>query len=180
MGCSCRSSAQSPFIISSGNGLDTMSFLSSKLHKLRTRAVLQVSSVLTMCLGLSGCGGAKFQMAPVAGVCLCNGKPIEAGLVIFEPIPESGADLKESGRSASGMLQPDGSFVLSTFGKNDGAIVGRHKVLVYAPPLEDDDAPLTNENRFACGNQPIEENLHPGQNLVEVRLTHTPRTTRRR
>ena len=142
--------------------------------------LLQVCALLPVVCGLSGCGGSKFQMAPVSGVCLCNGNPIEAGLVVFEPIPESGTSLQESGRSASGMLNPDGTFVLSTFGRNDGAIVGKHKVLVFAPPLEDDDAPLTDENRYACGNQPVEQEITPGENNIQLALTHTPSKARRR
>lgn len=158
-----------------------MSFILNRSDVTRSRAVLlQIGAICAACLGLPGCGGAKFQVAPVSGTCLCNGEPIEAGLVIFEPIPEAGANMKESGRSASGMLQPDGSFVLSTFGNNDGAIVGRHKVLIYAPTLEDDDAPLTDENRFACGKQTIEQEIVPGKNVIELKLTHTPSTARRR
>lgn len=129
-----------------------------------------------------GCGKPKFQLAPVSGACLCNGEPIPTGLVVFEPIPEPGTDLKESGRSASGMIEPDGTYVLSTYKGTDGAIVGRHRVMVFAPALEDDDAPLTDANRWACGNAPLEETVSLGENVIDLELEFTPlkQATRRK
>lgn len=128
-----------------------------------------------------GCGGQPFQLAPVSGTCSCNGEPIQAGLVVFEPIPEAGSDLKVSGRSASGVIEPDGTFVLSTYKGTDGAIVGRHRVMVFAPALEDDDAPLTDANRWACGNAPLEETVSLGENLIDLDLNFTaPKQASRR
>jgi hypothetical protein len=44
------------------------------------------------------------------------------GIVRFEP--------DGYGRMATGELQADGTFVLTTFEKGDGAVVGQHKVFV--------------------------------------------------
>lgn len=132
------------------------------------------AAVAALLCTLMGCGEKKFQVAPVSGVCNCNGEPLSAGLVVFEPVPESGADLKQAGRAAAGVIQEDGTYVLSTFGNNDGAIVGTHRVLVFAPALEDDDAPLTDANRYACGNQPLEEIVSIGENVIDLDLTYSP------
>jgi hypothetical protein len=128
----------------------------------------------------AGCGGEKFQVAPVSGVCNCNGQPLTAGLVVFEPIPEAGADLKESGRAAAGVISEGGTYVLSTFGRDDGAIVGNHRVRVFAPALEDDDAPLTDANRYACGNEQVEQEVFLGKNVIDLNLTYNPPGARRR
>lgn len=137
-------------------------------------------TVLVGVSGLAGCGGSKFEVAPVSGICTCNGDPIHAGLVVFEPIPDDGVDLKESGRSAAGVLEQGGTFILSTYGTEDGAIVGRHRVRVFAPAPEDDDAPLTDANRYACGSTPIEVFVEPGTNVIDVALTHQPTPQQRR
>ncbi len=40
--------------------------------------------------------------------------------------------LPPSGRGANGVIAPDGSFELRTFGRNDGALIGTHKVGVVS------------------------------------------------
>jgi hypothetical protein len=60
-------------------------------------------------------------MAPVTGKVLFNGRPLEFGSVVFQP---------PSGQPAQGEIQADGSFTLSTYRANDGAVVGPHKVRI--------------------------------------------------
>jgi len=127
--------------------------------------------LLAACLATAGCGGVKeFKTAPVSGTVRCNGTLITAGLVVFTPIPKPGTKSQEAGRSATGIIQADGTFILSTYEDGDGAIVGRHRIQVMAPPPEDDDSPLTDENRYACGNETIEEVVEEGANLLELEL----------
>ena len=38
--------------------------------------------------------------------------------------------IPERGRGASGELQPDGTFTLTTFSTGDGAVVGKHRVAI--------------------------------------------------
>jgi hypothetical protein len=40
--------------------------------------------------------------------------------------------VSDSGEAASAMIQPDGTYVLGTFGPEDGAVLGRHKVAIVA------------------------------------------------
>lgn len=72
-----------------------------------------------------GCGSGKPNRPPVAvvnGKVLLDGQPLETGSI------ETSVD---SGRGALGSIQ-GGQFELSTYGTNDGAILGTHKVAVIA------------------------------------------------
>ena len=50
----------------------------------------------------------------------------------------------EAGKAAFGILEPDGSFRLSTFREHDGALVGSHAVTVIRMPAEDLGRPEDN------------------------------------
>jgi hypothetical protein len=69
---------------------------------------------------LAGCNRGPL-VVPVSGKVLYNGKPLQFGSVTFQP---------PSGQPAQGEIQHDGTFVLSTYRPNDGAVVGTHKVRV--------------------------------------------------
>src|SRR5947209_16669431 len=84
---------------------------------------------------LVGCGAptgapaeARALVVPVSGKVLsADGKPVANAWVVFNPkeIP---------GHEANAPTNPDGSFRLSTFGKEDGAIPGRYVVTVEPHP----------------------------------------------
>jgi hypothetical protein len=90
-----------------------------------------------LCAGpaLAGCGGptggpaeARTMVVPVSGKVLsADGKPLANAWVVFNPreIP---------GHEANAPTNADGSFRLSTFGKEDGAIPGRYVVTVEPHP----------------------------------------------
>jgi hypothetical protein len=50
--------------------------------------------------------------------------PLSSGHIEFAPVE---GEVKTSAR---GMIEEDGSFRLSTFGEEDGAVSGRHRVLI--------------------------------------------------
>src|SRR6476620_3166559 len=75
---------------------------------------------LLLLLLLAGCNRGP-KMVPVTGKVIYNGKPLEFGVVMFQP---------PSGQPAQGKIQPDGTFTLSTYRLNDGAVVGKHKIRV--------------------------------------------------
>ena len=60
---------------------------------------------------------------PVSGKVLIDGEPLAYGAVIFVP---------EGGRQSSGILDANGSFKLTCFEKDDGALIGMHRVQVLA------------------------------------------------
>lgn len=78
---------------------------------------------LTICCAmLAGCGGSgQLETALVQGTVKLDGKPLTQGMVIFSPL---------KGRGASGAIQSDGTFSLTTYQSGDGALVGIHKVAV--------------------------------------------------
>ena len=78
-------------------------------------------------LSATGCGGRK--VFPVSGIVLFrDGTPLSGGWVVFEPVSVEGQV------TASGDIQPNGTFSLSTEGKGDGAMAGWYRVVVH-PPL---------------------------------------------
>jgi hypothetical protein len=68
-------------------------------------------------------------MARVKGRVTCNGQPVANAHLTFSPVPPSEGDL-EAGRPATGFSDAEGRFVLSTHKSHDGALVGKHRVVV--------------------------------------------------
>src|SRR5262245_36565945 len=90
----------------------------------------------------AGCSGDPNKPYPVRGVIVFeNGQPAKelvGGSVTFVPLPE------EPGSGiASGTIAEDGTFVLSSKKEGDGAVAGKHRVVIEPPGLESqgDDAP---------------------------------------
>ncbi|MDY0168420.1 MAG: hypothetical protein RBS80_17860 [Thermoguttaceae bacterium] len=96
-----------------------------------------VGTVLLVTLAIAGCGGDQLSTAPVQGKVLYQGKPLQFGAVTFQPA---------AGPPASGAIQSDGTFRLSTYGRNDGAILGTHKVAVSCFDSQRPDAPPPDPN----------------------------------
>ncbi len=93
---------------------------------MRNRAdMLLVVALAALCLlPCAGCGSGSVPLAPIVpvkGKVTYKGKPITEGTVRFEP---------EYGRMATGKLQPDGTFVLTTLKDGDGAAIGHHRVFI--------------------------------------------------
>ena len=80
-----------------------------------------VGLLVAVLLGVFGCNRGP-QMAPVTGVVLLNGQPVDGAAVLFTP--EAG------GRPADGVTDKEGKFTLQTFEPGDGAVVGKHKVAI--------------------------------------------------
>lgn len=73
----------------------------------------------------AGCGDGKFPVRAAKGNVESNGQPVTTGSVTFTPIAESG---REAGKPATATVGADGTFVLSTNSRFDGAVVGKHSV----------------------------------------------------
>lgn len=82
-----------------------------------------LTSVFSVLVLLAGCQENGLERAPVAGLVTLDGKPLTQGVIFFIP---------QKGRAAQGKLGPDGSFTLSTYGKSDGATLGKHQVSIIA------------------------------------------------
>jgi hypothetical protein len=77
----------------------------------------------------SGCAGVEeFPLAATSGTVTCDGKPVAKAIVFFEPLPNSSSAV--IGKQGYALTDENGKFVVSTYGDNDGAVIGTHKVRV--------------------------------------------------
>lgn len=92
-----------------------------------SRSVQSCFAALVIC-AMAGCGGdANPATAYVTGKIMYNGQPLADGRVIFYPTGKKGDG---TGKPARASLDSDGTFVLSTYGSGDGAVIGDHNVTV--------------------------------------------------
>lgn len=94
-------------------------------NKLTILAVIVASSI--------GCGGSGDQLprAQVTGTVTLNGEPVPAATILFRPA---------SGRAGRGKVENGVIVEASTYGINDGIVLGTHKIAVQPIP---DVAPIT-------------------------------------
>ncbi len=101
----------------------------------RLRRVALLAGVCLAAASVVGCGNST---------CAVNGK------VVYDDGKQAGPELEgytvifESQNepvSASGLIGPDGTFEVSTYEPDDGAVAGPHRVAVTAPVHETDDPP---------------------------------------
>lgn len=113
-----------------------------------------------------GCSGSSNPVAPVNGVVTLNGKPVADMVVTFTPVPGKTASVGDEntpGKSATGNTDAEGKFTLSTYERNDGALVGEHKVTVFG----------TGPDPTPPGSVPKDYTMEvkPGSNDLEIKLT---------
>lgn len=80
-------------------------------------------------LSAAGCGDGKPKRVAVSGQVLIDGEPVKGGSIQFIP---------EGARPSSGDLDENGRFTLRCFDKDDGAVVGTHRVKIAARAMEGD------------------------------------------
>lgn len=93
--------------------------------------------VLVTWLVAGGCGsGHPAPTYPVTGrVQFADGKPLNTGgIILFQSLPNG----EQASYDARGSIAEDGTFQLSTFEEGDGAVAGKHRVLVRAQRDSDD------------------------------------------
>jgi hypothetical protein len=79
--------------------------------------------LITVCWLAYGCGQKLPATAAVSGKVTVHGKPIAAGRIMFRP---------EKGRPAIGTIGAGGTYCLTTFRQDDGAVLGKHRVTIEA------------------------------------------------
>ena len=87
--------------------------------------------------GMAGCGPRRPAATyPVSGkVVFADGAPLATGgTILLESIAAGGQPVY----NARGAIAADGTFRLSTFDEGDGAVAGKHRVLVQAKRDSDD------------------------------------------
>jgi hypothetical protein len=94
-----------------------------------------LSASLFMVLGCGG-GNRHEGLALVTGQITFEGKPAPAGQITFYPV--------DGKRSSSSAIDSSGNYKLTCYDPGDGALIGRHKVVVDAtevpPPAPDFEA----------------------------------------
>jgi hypothetical protein len=79
-----------------------------------------------------GCGAeGEFPTAGTTGRVVCEGQLVPYVMVFFEPLQSGKAALV--GKQGIANAEADGTFKVSTYGDDDGAVVGRHRVRVGPP-----------------------------------------------
>jgi hypothetical protein len=117
---------------------------------MNTRFVHTSIGLLVVALLGTGCGSDGPVTIPIRGEVIYKGgalKDVPQGLVRYLP---KGAE----GRQASGRIQPDGSFVLTTFKSADGVVPGEYDVTVSAYTTQ---AELTREQVEASGGRGVSQ-----------------------
>lgn len=109
-------------------------------------------AVALVTLAVSGCGAAATPKAQVKGKVTVNGAPVKGGTILLAP-------LTASGEAASGEVQSDGTFILSTLEPGDGAPIGMSR-LSYKPPVTATEPPEDWDS--SKGEPPREKSLYEG------------------
>jgi hypothetical protein len=72
---------------------------------------------------LTGCSGDTMATGSVSGKVTYEGKPVEGGSLTFVPDSPTGG-----GKPGVATIAADGTYRVSTYGTNDGAVIGKHKI----------------------------------------------------
>lgn len=88
------------------------------------RAACRSLPAFVLALTLASCGETRKPVYPVRGKALFRGRPAAGALVIFNPVREPDPKVVKP----QGVVESDGSFVVSTYGEKDGAPAGEYAV----------------------------------------------------
>jgi hypothetical protein len=125
------------------------------------------------CLGVTGCGDSQPKTYPVVvKVVYSDGKPVPDAQVVA-----MSDATKTSSRCSTGA---DGTCRLTTYKPEDGAVLGRHVVIVAEPPLKGDpDVPYTGPqiaDKFASvSTSGLVIDVSEDESKNQFTLTVTPR-----
>ena len=113
---------------------------------------------------VAGCGGDSVERIPVRGQVLHQGKPLEFGNIMFQPLG--------GGEIARGDIQSDGSFTLSTKKDGDGVQVGQCRVRVTAFEAQRGEAADPRKMEMPLGESAIPDKFQSfGASEVVVDIT---------
>jgi len=111
-------------------------------------STLRRIGLLLVIVFVSGCGGdvAKQPTVKVTGIVTYEGEPVEGATVVF------GAAAGQE-RGASGITDATGRFNLTTYEKDDGAIVGPFTVAIFKTETTGGMSPDEEHKAIAAGQQ---------------------------
>jgi hypothetical protein len=120
----------------------------------------------------SGCGGVTNRPKPVAAegvLTFEDGKPVAEATIVFLP-----DDTKSP--KASGLTGKDGSFSLTTYNQNDGAVPGDYKIIVTKSNFVE-DAPKEGGDRIKRMKEYFEKSKQPKEKGVVPAVYGNPKTS---
>jgi hypothetical protein len=122
------------------------------IHVQIHRIIVPTAIALYLAL-MVGCGERLPPTAAVHGKVTVGGRAVGSGQITFLPV---------EGRPATATINPDGSYRLTTFRPNDGAVLGKHKVTIQATRITGVDQPksfeeeLQNVGKSSPGNSAVQ------------------------
>src|SRR5262249_36190194 len=132
---------------------------------MRTRGVPLVALLGVV---LIGCGGTT----PVRGVVTLEGAPVAGATVLFMP------DGQDGSHPASGFTSSDGTFRLTTYKPDDGALPGKYRVVVQKTeaakgPGEAEQAAMERA-KAKLGEEALHKHQKPALPEVYAKFETTP------
>lgn len=128
----------------------------------------QAALVFTLCTAalMAGCSGSA-PTGSVTGKVTYKGSPVEGGTLTF--VPES---TEGKGVPGSATVAADGTYTVGSYGKNDGAVIGKHKIS-YSPvmdtkTLKPGEKHTSPYDGLVCKPDSVE--VKAGSNKVEIEL----------
>jgi hypothetical protein len=114
---------------------------------------------------LLGCGDAGPKVYPVTGTVKYEDGSVPVGEIVEVHFQPSGS--KPATNPATGAIQPDGSFRLSTFGPEDGALPGEYKVTFNILKAYIGAESLVAPEYADVARTPVTAQVKPGRNTFD-------------
>ncbi len=165
--------------------LDRMAHSPARLNALSTSRsrVISQSALVLLVLAMAGCSNQVLPTYPVQGQL----KYEDGSVPMFGDIEFYNADHQLNAR---GKIRRDGSFTVGTFQENDGAVAGKHKIVIMqhmVSPLvarhraemstHHDHGKLLSNHYFDYRTSDLECEIVPGENQIELVLKLNPKQT---
>lgn len=100
-----------------------------------TKNILCVALIVALTAIVVGCGESEnVEVFPARGIIRFDGKPmIGGGAISLVPV------VSQSGKNAGGIINADGTFVLTTYEDGDGAMAGSFRVIINQSTSQEPD-----------------------------------------
>ncbi len=121
---------------------------------------------------VAGCNSSQ-GVHPVSGKVNFPGGEVPKGeiaVIRFEPVATGG----EGVHGASGDIQPDGTFQLTTLERNDGAYPGEYKVALTVVKTYIGQEPLIDRKYTSAQTTPLSATVKPGKNSFDFDVEGVP------
>ena len=130
---------------------------------------MRVSFVLVgaLLVGLPACTRGP-RTFPVKGTVMYNGKPVPKGTVLFTPM--------NGGSTATGEINEDGTYRLTTYKSGDGACAGEYRVVIMAMegPMQGDPPkappPIIPDKYSSLALSDLKATVQEGDNVCDFTL----------